>query len=180
MSRSRLTLVALTLSLGVLSALGGCQSNDPAPPHAPTPPAPPAPGGGGTDSAGSNGATLPPPGYNSKYDGPAFTIDVLQMESFPVQYAVNYEVTVNSGGWKLIKERETFEGGVLTVWLTLEAPGKGEIVTMALETLEGRFAAGTAEVDRVEIHVKRTRRGEDNSGEAYRLAARWPADSSVN
>ncbi len=116
------------------------------------------------------------PPSDAKYDGPAFTVDVLQMESFPVQYAVNYEVTVNSGGWKLIKDREMFEGGVLTVWLTLEAPGKGEIVTMALETLEGRFAAGTTKVERVEIHVKRTRRGEDNTSAAHRLAARWPTE----
>lgn len=104
------------------------------------------------------------------YAGPEFKIDVLVMESFPEQYAALFKVTTNTGGWNLTLDRTAWEGGALKAYLTLEGPGRDELVTQALEDHEARFAAGTKKIERAEAYVRLTRRGEGGV-QPYRLAA---------
>ncbi len=135
-----------------------------------------------SSSQGNRGVLQPPPiddeGANrgaigdvtQTYTGPAFTIDVLVMESFPEQYAALFNVTTNTGGWNLALDHTEWSGGTLKAYLTLEGPAPDELVTQALEDHEARYAAGTTKIEMAEAWVRITTRGEETE-KPYLLAA---------
>jgi hypothetical protein len=133
--------------------------------------------GGSTGPAGEsagddgNGAVEPsaPP-----YDGP------------PVQFTVTTEgeattfawsVTAPTGGWQA-----SFEGAQTNpstnhavIRVVLIRPGPDEIVTQALETIEGDYRHGRLVARSAELVIRTTTHAAKEEGE-YRSAATWPAD----
>lgn len=96
---------------------------------------------------------------------PEYTIAIEPTTANPPHYIVKWTARVNTGGWKLIVDSKSVEEKhrelrAAAVYATLEAPGDGEAVTEAMETLTGEFDAGEQKVDKADLHVRRKIRGQ--------------------
>lgn len=125
--------------------------------------APPAPASGSP-------AAAPPPVAVAKAD-PEYALEVVTKESSPPQYEVTWSAKVPTGGWKMTTENVLVEESMTKmgarVYVILEEPAPGEVVTQAEETLTGRHDAGATKVDHAELSVKRRVRGTDPSAIGY-------------
>jgi hypothetical protein len=82
----------------------------------------------------------PPPTPDApRYSGPAVKVNVLQLESFPVQHVAAVEVEAPTGGWTLTRDDAILENDTVKLYYTLERPGEGEMVTQAFVTLRDRY-----------------------------------------
>lgn len=127
-------------------------------------------------SAQSNAARTKPdlPRVNPQpYERPRPQVELLQMESHPVQYAAAVAITVPTGGWMLNLDQGEVIDSVAKIFLTLEAPGADEIVTQALEKHRALFTSHEP-FDRAEIYIHRARRDIHTLTTDYRLAAEVP------
>jgi hypothetical protein len=120
------------------------------------------------------GSAPPTPLLAAAYEGPPVGVDVLQMESFPVQWAAVARAEVPTGGWRFVLDGAAVSSGTLELRATLEAPGADEFVTQALETLTVRHGTGTTPIEHVRVVVRRVRRGEPAVDADYRLAVQTP------
>jgi hypothetical protein len=77
------------------------------------------------------------------WQGPAVECSLETMESQPPQYALNVKITVQSGGYELVHDRNEAVAGGTRVLLTLTGPGPDEGVLMALEDKRLRIPLGT-------------------------------------
>ena len=125
--------------------------------------------GGGSDGD-APGVDPPAPSY----DGPPFSFDVAA-EGGATEF--RWAVTVPTGGWEL-----RFDGartkppvGHAEIRVRLVRPGPDEMVTQALETLEGEYRHENLTATSAEFLVEVVTRGED-VGDGFRRAATWNAD----
>lgn len=136
--------LVLTACIGIAAV--GCEEKA-------RPPAPPAPSQPTPEAA----AKPARPVFN-----PEYSLRVEVSESEPVKYAAVWEAKVNSGGWKFVTESVLVEDmlGKQTarVYTILEEPGADEAVTMAMETVTGRYESDKP-IEEVELSVKRVVRG---------------------
>jgi hypothetical protein len=172
---------ALSIVCAVLLLSGGCKGSDGS-----NPPRTPNQSTDGTDSGRANDddtvddapadpPSPPPPPADPDailWRGPAFSLDVLVMESFPEQYAVVWKVVARAGGHNLRLDRAEWAGDRLNIYVTFEMPGPDEVVTMALVPFEQRFDAGTMKVGSARLFVRGITRGTDNSKADWVLAAK--------
>ncbi len=135
----------------------------PAPPPTtpPMPTTPPTPGD-------SNLPAIDP----SPYSGPAAVVKALQLESFPVQCVASIEVTTPTGGWTLALDQAAVVGDTAKIFLTLEKPGEGEMVTQALVTHREQFKSTNPCFQHAEVYVHVAQRGVSTFTTNYRLAAK--------
>lgn len=176
--------LALSIVCAALLIPGGCKGSDGS-----NPPRGPDQTTDGTDSGdASDGGTVddapvkppappepPPPPADPDtilWRGPAFSLDVLVMESFPEQYAVVWKVVARSGGHDVRLDRTDWAGDRLNIYVTFEMPGPDEVVTMALVPFEQRFDADTRKVGSARLFVRGITRGTDNSTADWVLAAK--------
>jgi hypothetical protein len=145
------------------------------------PPANPAPSPAPSPSAGQPVAPQPtsepspavqlPEIDATPYAGPAVSLDVLQRESFPPQCVASIEITTPTGGWTLALDQATVVGDTAKVFVTLERPGEGEMVTQALVTHRQQFVSANPCFKRAEVYVHLAQRGVSTLTTNYRLAA---------
>jgi hypothetical protein len=106
------------------------------------------------------------------YAGPAVSLDVLQRESFPPQCVASIEITTPTGGWTLALDQARVVGDIAMLFVTLERPGEGEMVTQALVTHRQQFVSANPCFTRAEVYVHLAQRGVSTLTTNYRLAAR--------
>ena len=139
---NKLTLPLLALAL----TLTACEKEPAATPAPSTPQTPAAP----------EWQRAPEPTYDA-------AIEVISED--PPRYAATWSATVNTGGWTMttesvLVEAPSFgEGKIARIYVILEEPGPGEVVTQAEETLTGRHEADEP-ITQIEFSVKRTVRGD--------------------
>ena len=81
--------------------------------------------------------------------------------------------TVPTGGWTLALDQAAVVDGVAKLFLTLERPAEGEMVTQALVTHRERYTT-TQPFERVEVYIHLAQRGVQTLTTNYRLAAEQP------
>ena len=145
--------------MGVLAA--GCQKQQPA--QSDTPPTAGVPA---TKSSPPVTPTAP------RYTGPAVSLQILQLESFPVQHVAAVEVETPTGGWTLKRDDVTIENDTVKLYYTLERPGEGEMVTQALVTLRDRYVNTEKALSHAEVHIHLAQRGVHTFATNYVLAAK--------
>jgi len=176
---SNLRFFVLLVLVISISAVSGCDDSPATPPSRDEPGALPLPDHDGSGDDGGNIISGDEDDVKEEpvpvidYVGPKFTLSIEVKESFPEQYAVSWNVTTNTGGWKLTTEKVEREGTLLKIYETLERPGPDEVVTMALVEHEGRLDSDTDEVARAQLYVKLVTRGSNEDAE-YKLAAIAP------
>lgn len=143
MNKLTLPLIALALTLTA------CEKEPAASPAPATPEAPAAPA--------PEWQRAPEPTYDA-------AIEVISED--PPKYAATWSCAVNTGGWTMTVESVLVEGAsnkldstIARVYIILEEPGPGEVVTQAQETLTGRHETDQP-IDQIELSVKRTVRGD--------------------
>jgi hypothetical protein len=109
------------------------------------------------------------------YDGPPVTVDVLvQRYLDPVEYIAVVEIIAPTGGWEAnldeayMVEAEDESPATARLYITLQGPGEGEMVTQALVMHHLTFRS-TEPFEEAQVHVRLHRRGEALG--AYRRAA---------
>lgn len=107
---------------------------------------------------------------DEKYSGPPVSVKVLQLESFPVQYSASVEITTPTGGWTLELDRGEIVDGTVRVYLTLERPGEGELVTQSL-VKHAKAYTSTTPFTRAAVYIHLAQRGVSTFTTNYRLAA---------
>lgn len=95
------------------------------------------------------------------------------MKSLPPQWVAHAGVTVPTGGHVLRLDDVRHYEGTLRLRVTLEQPGREELVTQATERLEVRHGTGTRPIARVEVWARAVRRA-DAVPAPYGLAATGP------
>jgi len=141
---NKLTLPLLALAF----TLTACEKEPAATPATTTPQTPAAPA--------PEWQRAPEPTYDA-------AIEVISED--PPKYAATWSCAVNTGGWTMTTESVLVEapsfgdGKIARVYVILEEPGPGEVVTQAEETLTGRHEADEP-ITQVEFSVKRTVRGD--------------------
>lgn len=145
---NKLTFPVLALTLVPVLALFACEKEPASSPSA-TPQAP----------------AQPDPGWQRAPD-PAYDAAIEVISEDPPKYAATWSATVNTGGWTMTTESVLVEGAsnkldstVARVYVILEEPGPGEVVTQAQETLTGSHETNQP-IDQIEFSVKRTVRGD--------------------
>lgn len=136
------------------------QSQPAPPPATPTAPGaaqPPDPSGLHIDSA--------------PYEGPPVTVLVVQAKRLPPISTAMIEITVPTGGWTLNLDKGEVAGETARIFLTLERPGDGEMVTHALVTHKQQFTSEKPPFTRAQVYVHLAQRGIHTLTANYRLAA---------
>jgi hypothetical protein len=110
------------------------------------------------------------PTTRSAYDGPPATVRTVALKTHPAQYLATVEVTAPTGGWTLTLDKNELVNGVLKLYLTLERPGAGELVTQSLVPLQASLQT-TERVERAEAHIFVAQRGVSYLAASYQLAA---------
>lgn len=139
-----------TLLLAVIGGLmwcgAGCDSKPAEPVASPAPPAAPA-------------EAPKAPVANAPAYKPEYALAIEQSTTTPKTYAVTYSAKVNSGGWKLTSDSVLVEeyNGMMAcrIFATLEQPNPSATVTQEMQTITGKYDAGTVEIGRVEFSVRR-------------------------
>jgi len=98
--------------------------------------------------------------------------DVLLRESFPPQCVASIEITTPTGGWTLAMDQAAVVGDNAKVFLTLERPGEGDMVTQALVTHRQQFVSSDPCFAHAEVYVHLAQRGVSTLTANYRLAAK--------
>ena len=106
----------------------------------------------------------------SRYEGPDVALDVLQREMFPPQCVAAIEITTPTGGWTLALDQAAVIGDTAKVFLTLERPGEGEMVTQALVTHRTQFVSSDPCFAHAEVYVHLAQSGVSTLTTNYRLA----------
>jgi hypothetical protein len=108
---------------------------------------------------------------SSPYAGPAVSVRVTHMESFPVQHAANVEVNTPTGGWTLARDHAAIINGTAKLFYTLEKPAADEMVTQAFVTLRDHFVSTDPAFTHAEVYIHLAQRGISTLTTNYRLAA---------
>lgn len=108
---------------------------------------------------------------SEKYDGPPATVQIVQAKRLPPISTANIEVTAPTGGWTLNLDHAEIEGDLAKIYLTLERPGEGELVTQALTKLTQSYTSEKPPFYRVEVYIHLAQRGVHTFTTNYRLAA---------
>lgn len=95
---------------------------------------------------------------------PEYTLKVVSSTETPKTYKVVWTAKVNTGGYAFKTERVLIEDDMgktaARVYATLEAPGKGEMVTQAVTTVQAEYDAGERQIDVADLWVRRMTRNE--------------------
>lgn len=121
------------------------------------------------DSGNANTNVKLPHVNQGPYVGPPVQVDILQMESHPVQYAVSVSLTTNTGGWTFELDEGHVIDGVAKVFFTLERPAEDEMVTQALVKHQKSFTT-TKPIQKAEVYIHLAQRGVQTLTTDYRLA----------
>lgn len=105
-----------------------------------------------------------------KYAGPAATVQIALMKSNPPQYSASVNLTSPTGGWTLQLDRGEVVGDTARVYMTLERPGDGELVTQSLVKLTKIYTSATP-FKRAAVYIHLAQRGVSTLTTNYRLAA---------
>jgi hypothetical protein len=159
----RYTPIILTVLLA-----SGCSSDQQKPTTSQTRPEPPQVS---PEPTMPSGAQLPAIDA-AQYTGPAATVKVLQLESFPVQCVASIEVTTPTGGWTLAIDQAKVIDGTAKIFMTLEKPAKDEMVTPALVTHREQFKSVDPCFTHAEVYIHVAQRGIHTLTTNYRLAAK--------
>ena len=89
----------------------------------------------------------------SPYDGPAFSVEIVQAKRLPPISTAMIAVTVPTGGWRLNMDKSEVVGNTARVFLTLERPGEDERVTQALQTHQQQFTSEDPPFSKAEVYV---------------------------
>ena len=109
---------------------------------------------------------------STPYSGPQATVKVLQLESFPVQCVASIEITTPTGGWTLTLDQAKVVGDTAKIFMTLEKPAQGEMVTQALVTHGEQFKSVDPCFEHAEVYIHVAQRGIQTLTTNYRLAAK--------
>jgi len=115
---------------------------------------------------------FPPELSSERYVGPRITAEILELSDGETRFAVMAAAHVPSGGYELTFAGATTKGREMTLRLDLRIPGKRDIRTMALETLNVRHDIGSLSVRSLKVYVNLESRDGKPSG--YRLATSAP------
>jgi hypothetical protein len=141
----------LPLILAVSFCFFGCDDK-PAPPETPKAPEGPA-------AQAAHQASAEVPAFE-----PEYTVAIEESTADPKTYTVTWAAKVNSDGWTLKTENVLVEehnaAMACRIWATLEQPGPADKVTPEPQTVTGKHDAGEVKIERVELSVRRTTRGE--------------------
>ena len=111
----------------------------------------------------------------ASYKGPPFHFEV-QAEESTTQF--RWSVTVPTGGWEMKFDGATTNprSGHATIQVLLTRPGPGQIVTQAMQTLNGEYVNGAIAFTSADLVVKLITRGESADAADYARAAVWEAE----
>lgn len=113
-----------------------------------------------------------PPISDELYAGPDATVQVLTRQYGDQARSVAVvEVIARTGGHRLTLDAAAVRNGTAQLFVTLERPGAGEIVTQALVPLHVSFESAGERFDRAKAYVRSVRRDDPDSDTGYRLAA---------
>lgn len=146
--------------------------SQPPPPSQSAPPAPtPPPTGAPADKPPTTMPALPLID-SSPYTGPAVTLKVLELETYPPQPVASVEVNTPTGGWKLTRDQEVIVDGTAKLFYTLEKPAAHEMVIQSFVILRDSFKSVNPGFTHAEVYIHQSQRGVSTFTTNYRLAAR--------
>jgi hypothetical protein len=108
---------------------------------------------------------------SAPYSGPAVTLRVLELETYPPQPVASIEVNTPTGGWTLTRDQAAVVDGTAKLFYTLEKPAADELVTQSFVMLRDSFKSVAPPFKHAEVYIHVAQRGVSTLTTNYRLAA---------